>query len=95
MNFKEKERDRERKSGQKRKIRKACLLVELPIKNKNTAVFNGRVYLMILRSVVPEVRELEDHSRKAGDQGPGFASHMSQDHKHVTGSPWICRRGLN
>lgn len=65
MNLRENGRGRERKSRQKRKI-KACLLVELPIK-KNTAIFNGRVYLMILRSVVPEVRELEDHwSKKQG-----------------------------
>lgn len=60
MNFRENGKDRERKRGQKRR-RKACLLVELLIKNKSTAIFNGRVYLRILRNVVPEVKELDDH----------------------------------
>lgn len=32
--------------------------------------------------------------QEAGDEGPGFC-YMLQDHKHVTGSLWICMRGLD
>lgn len=33
--------------------------------------------------------------QEAGDEGPRFASYMPQDQKHVTGSLWICIRGLD
>lgn len=64
-------------------------------KNPKLIILHGRIYLRNWRRVSGLRGYKTVERQEAGDEGPSFASYIPQDQKHVTGSLWICMRGLD